>query len=176
MQKDIEEIIVDIIKHELDLPDNYGTTSNGDTIPCVAIYTPNIELFSTDNIQITVKTASASDYSSRIDYAENSESTDKKENSGLLEVQVLNQNRMMQIDVYSTNDEARERFWEVSAALKSTYAQQQQEQYNFQLGTTTNVSNLSGLKESSAVNHYVVTFNALVYYQKSKAVSYYDKF
>ena len=38
MQKSIEKILVDIIKHELNLPDNYGTTSKGDVIPSVIIF------------------------------------------------------------------------------------------------------------------------------------------
>ena len=38
MNKQIEKIIVDIIKHEMDLPDTYGTTERGDIIPSVIIY------------------------------------------------------------------------------------------------------------------------------------------
>lgn len=169
MNKDIESIIVDIIQTELNLPDNYGTTNRGDVIPCVTIYAQNIKLFNTEKLQITVKTLTARDYSNRVEYVPEAE-------GGLTEVQDINQGRMMQIDVYSRNDEARQRFWEVSAALKSTYAAQMQDLYNFKIGTITSDINLSGLGGGSDVNRYTLTFNVIVHYQKSKAIDYYDKF
>lgn len=169
MQEEIEKILVDIIQHEMNLPDNYGMTDRGDVIPCVTIYAQNIKLFNTDKLQITVKTLTAREYSNRIEYIPN-------DDGGLTEVQDINQGRMMQIDVYSRNNEARQRFWEVSAALKSTYAAQMQDLYNFKIGTITNDINLSGLGGGSDVNRYTLTFEVLVHYQKSKAIDYYDKF
>ncbi len=59
MKKSIEKIIVDIIKHELDLPDNYGKTSKGDIILSIIIYGQNINLFNTDKMQITGRTVSS---------------------------------------------------------------------------------------------------------------------
>jgi hypothetical protein len=171
MQIEIEKILVDIITHELDLPENYGKTAQGDVIPCVTIYAQNIKLFNTDKLQITVKTLTAHDYSNRIEYIQDPENPEQ-----LLEVQNINQGRMMQVDVYSRNNEARQRFWEVSAALKSTYATQMQDLYSFKIGTITNDINLSGLGGGSDVNRYTVTFNVIVHYQKSKPVDYYDKF
>nr|DAM11984.1 MAG TPA: hypothetical protein [Caudoviricetes sp.] len=171
MQIEIEKILVDIITHELDLPENYGQTAQGDVIPCVTIYAQNIKLFNTDKLQITVKTLTAHDYSNRIEYIQDPENPEQ-----LLEVQNINQGRMMQVDVYSRNNEARQRFWEVSAALKSTYATQMQDLYSFKIGTITNDINLSGLGGGSDVNRYTVTFNVIVHYQKSKPVDYYDKF
>lgn len=176
MKIEIEKILVDIITHELDLPENYGKTEQGDVIPCVSIYAQNIKLFNTDKLQITVKTLTAHDYSNRIDFIENPNPIDPDGKDAFLEVQDINQGRMMQIDVYSRNNEARQRFWEVSAALKSTYAAQMQDLYNFKIGTITNDINLSGLGGGSDVNRYTVTFNVLVHYQKSKPVDYYNKF
>lgn len=176
MKIEIEKILVDIITHELDLPENYGKTEQGDVIPCVSIYAQNIKLFNTDKLQITVKTLTAHDYSNRIEYIENPNPTDPDDKDAFLEVQDINQGRMMQIDVYSRNNEARQRFWEVSAALKSTYAAQMQDLYNFKIGTITNDINLSGLGGGSDVNRYTLTFNVLVHYQKSKPVDYYNKF
>lgn len=176
MKIEIEKILVDIITHELDLPENYGKTEQGDVIPCVSIYAQNIKLFNTDKLQITVKTLTAHDYSNRIEYIENPSPTDPDDKDAFLEVQDINQGRMMQIDVYSRNNEARQRFWEVSAALKSTYAAQMQDLYNFKIGTITNDINLSGLGGGSDVNRYTLTFNVLVHYQKSKPVDYYNKF
>ena len=169
MQEEIEKILVDIVQHEMNLPDNYGMTDRGDVIPCVTIYAQNIKLFNTDKLQITVKTLTAREYSNRIEYIPN-------DDGGLTEVQDINQGRMMQIDVYSRNNEARQRFWEVSAALKSTYAAQMQDLYSFKIGTITNDINLSGLGGGSDVNRYTLTFEVLVHYQKSKAIDYYDKF
>lgn len=169
MLVEVEKLLVDIIQHEMNLPDNYGTTPRGDVIPCVTIYAQNIKLFNTDKLQITVKTLTAREYSNRIEYIPN-------DDGGLTEIQDINQGRMMQIDVYSRNNEARQRFWEVSAALKSTYAAQMQDLYNFKIGTITNDINLSGLGGGSDVNRYTLTFEVLVHYQKSKAIDYYDKF
>lgn len=176
MNKEIEKILVDIIQKELNLPDNWGTTSKGDVIPCVTIYAQNIKLFNTEHIQITVKTLTAKDFSNRIEYKENPNPTAPDGSDMFLEVQDLNQSRMMQIDVYSRNNEARLRFPEVSMALNSTYARQQMDLYNFKLGTITNDVNLSGLDGGSDVNRYTLTFNVLVHYQKIKPVNYYDKF
>ena len=176
MNKDIEAILVDIIQTELNLPDDYGTTDRGDVIPCVTIYAQNIKLFNTDRIQITIKTLTARDYSNRIEYIENPKPEAPDGSDAFMEVQDINQGRMMQIDVYSRNNEARQRFWEVSAALKSTYAAQMQDLYNFKIGTMTNDINLSGLGGGSDVNRYTLTFEVLIHYQKSKAIDYYDKF
>ncbi len=176
MQEEIEKILVDIIKHEMNLPDDYGTLETGDVIPCVTIYAQNIKLFNTDRIQITVKTLTAHEYSNRIEFIENPKPEAPDGSDAFLEVQDINQGRMMQIDIYSRNNEARERFWEVSAALKSTYAAQMQDLYNFKIGTITNDINLSGLDGGSDINRYTLTFNVIVHYQKSKAIDYYDKF
>lgn len=176
MRVEIEKIICDILLNCLDLPSNYGMDKDGNVIPSIIIYAQNIKLFNTDKLQITVKTLTAHDYSNRIEYIENPNPTDPDDKDAFLEVQDINQGRMMQIDVYSRNNEARQRFWEVSAALKSTYAAQMQDLYNFKIGTITNDINLSGLGGGSDVNRYTLTFNVLVHYQKSKPVDYYNKF
>lgn len=176
MLVEIEKILVEILQHELQLPPNYGTDKNGNTIPCIIIYAQNIKLFNTDRIQITVKTLTARDYSNRIEYIENPKPEAPDGSDAFLEVQDINQGRMMQIDVYSKNNEARQRFWEVSAALKSTYAAQMQELYSFKIGTITSDINLSGLGGGSDINRYTLTFEVLVHYQKSKPVDYFNKF
>lgn len=172
MQKSIEKILVDIIKHELNLPDNYGTTSNDDVIPSVIIYGQNIKLFNTDKMQVTVRTVSQNIWSNRSEFKEIVNST----GSTFVEIQDVNERRMMQIDVYSRNNDARERFWEVPMALKSVYAQQQMDLYNFKIGTMTNSQNTSGLDGGSDINRFTVTFSVLTHQQKQKPVDYYDKF
>lgn len=44
MNKSIEKILADIITHELDLLPFYGKNERGDIIPCVAIYSQNINV------------------------------------------------------------------------------------------------------------------------------------
>lgn len=174
MQKSIEKIFVDIIKHELNLPDNYGKTSNGDVIPSVIIYAQNIKLFNTDKMQITVRTVSQNVWSNRSQFIENPNS--KSDKDAFLEIQDINERRLMQVDVYSRNNEARDRFWEVSMALKSVYAEQQMDLYNFKIGTMTNSQNLSGLDGGSDINRFSISFNVISHQQKQKSVDYYDSF
>lgn len=169
MQKEIEKIIVDILKHELNLPDTYGTTSRGDEIPTVIIYGQNIKLFNTDKLQATVKTVSSRNYSNRTEFLTGA-------NGEFLEIQDINQQRMMQIDVYSRNNEARERYWEVAAALNSVYAQQQQDLYNFKIATISSDVNISGVDGGSDINRFSTTFNVIIHFQKVKTIDYYDKF
>lgn len=168
MQKSIEKILVDIIKHELDLPEYYGKTSKGDVVPCVIIYSQNIKLFNTDKLQITVRTVSQRVWSNRNEV--------KTIEGNFTEIQDINESRMMQVDVYSRNNDARDRFWEIPMALKSVYAQQQMDLYNFKIGTMTNSTNTSGIDGGSDINRFTVTFNVLTHQTKQKTVDYYDKF
>lgn len=176
MKKEIEKILVDIIQHEMDLPENYGTTSKGDVIPCVVIYGQNVKLFNTDKIQITVKTVSSHIYSNRTEFKTNPNPTAPDGSDAFLEVQDINQGQMMQIDIYSRNNDARKRYWEVSAALQSTYAQQMMDLYNFKIGPIANSVNISGADGGSDINRFTTTFNVIIHHQKTKAISYYDKF
>lgn len=176
MKKSIEKILVDIIKHELKLPENYGSTPRGDVIPSAIIYAQNIKLFNTDKIQITVKTVSEQIYSNRTEFKENPNPVDSDGKDAFLEVQDLNESRMMQIDIYSRNNEARERHHEVTMALNSVYAQQQMDLYNFKIGTITSSVNISGIDGGSDINRFTTTFNVLIHHQKSKPVDYFDKF
>lgn len=172
MQKSIEKIIVDIIKHELNLPENYGKSSNGDVIPTVIIYGQNIKLFNTDKLQITVRTVSQRIWSNRNEFKE----IPINDETQYIEVQDINESRMMQVDVYSRNNEARERFWEVQTALNSVYAQQQMDLYNFKLSTISSAQNISGIDGGSDINRFAITFTALTHQQKTKVIDYYDKF
>lgn len=168
MNKSIEKILVDIIKHELNLPDNYGTTSNGDVIPSVIIYGQNIKLFNTDKLQITVKTVSQSVYSNRSEF--------KVIKNVYTEIQDINESRIMQIDAYSRNNDARDRFWEIEMALNSVYASQQMDLYNFKLANIASAQNISGIDGGSDINRFAITFNALTHQHKEKAINYYDNF
>lgn len=169
MNKVIEKVIVDIIKHELDLPNNYGYTSKNDVIPSVIIYGQNIKLFDTDKLQVTVKTVSVTPYSNRSKLI-----TDNK--GKYWQVQDVNAQYMMQIDIYSRNNDARYRYSEVAMALNSIYAQQQADLYNFKIGLISKINNISGIDGGSDINRYAITFNVLAHEQKKTQVAYYDKF
>lgn len=169
MNKSIEKILVDIIKHELNLPDNYGKTSKEDVIPSVIIYGQNIKLFNTDKLQITVRTVSQRIYSNRNEY--------KQDVKGVFtEYQDINESRLMQIDAYSRNNDARDRFWEIEMALNSVYAQQQMDLYNFKIGTIASAQNVSGIDGGSDINRFAITFTVLTHQHKEKAINYYDNF
>ena len=163
MQKPIEKILVDIIKHELNLPDNYGKTTKGDIIPTVIIFGQNIKLFNTASLQATIQTVTSRFFSNRISYEEDKDGK-------YFEVQDINESRMMQIDIYSKNNEARERFWEIGAALNSTYARQQMDLYNFKIGSIVDNRNLTGADGSSVLNRFTTTFNVLIHHQSFHAL------
>lgn len=169
MKKSIEKILVDIVKTCLNLPDNYGTTTKCDVVPSVIIYAQNIKLFNTDKLQVVIRCLSAVPYSNRSEFVTNQDGT-------YSEVQDLNLQRVMQIDCYSRNNEARDRFWEITAALNSTYAQQQMDLYNFKIGRITQSNNISGIDGGSDINRYSITFNVLSHEQKITNIDYYDKF
>jgi len=168
MKKSIEKILVDLITHELDLPANYGTTDKGDVIPSVYIYSQNIKLFNTDKLQICVRTVSSRTFSNRNEF--------KTINNVYTEIQDINQSRLMQIDCYSRNNDARDRYHEVTMALNSIYAQQLMDQYNFKIGTITNDVNISGIDGGSDINRFTISFNVLIHFQKTREIDYYDKF
>lgn len=168
MNKSIEKILVDIIKHELNLPDNYGKTSRGDVIPSVIIYAQNIKLFNTDKLQITVKASDFQTYSNR---------NEQKEINGIFcEIQDLNQACTIQIDCYSRNLEARNRHHEIIMAMNSIYAQQQMDLYNFKLALIGNTVNISGIDGGSDINRFTTTYRAIIHQQKITPINYYDKF
>lgn len=168
MKKEIEKIFVELIKHELDLPDSYGTDKEGNEIPTVLIKGQNIKLFNTPKLQITVSTLTSNVFSNR--------TYQKEINNQYIEETYLNERRTMQIDVYSRNNEARQRFPEVQAALHSNYAEQLQGKYQFQIGKISSAQNTSGLDGGSDINRFTIRFDCLCWYKKTKQIDYYDTF
>ena len=88
----------------------------------------------------------------------------------------INENRTMQIDAYSKNNEARERFPEIQACLNSTYSEQLQEKYQFRIGIISDAVNLSGLDGGSELNRFTIRFNCLTWNKYTKEVDYYQTF
>ena len=172
MQKDIEKIFVNLITKQLKLPDNYGTDENGNQIPCVIIKAQNIKLFNTPHLQITISTVSNNVYSNRRETFE--EVIDGK--TKFFERLLLNEQRLMQIDIYSRNNEARERLAEVQTALTSTLAQELQDLYQFKIAKISNAVNLSGLDGGSDLNRYAIRFNCICWQEIINEIDYYSTF
>ena len=70
MNKEIEKIIVDLLKNYMSLPDNYGTDEKGNAIPSIVIRGQNVKLFNTPHVQITVSTLGSNVFANRKEYFE----------------------------------------------------------------------------------------------------------
>lgn len=172
MDKAIEKIFVDLIQNYLNLPDNYGLDPNGNEIPCVIIKSQNLKLFNTPKLQITVSTLQNEIFSNRKEYREEVINDVTK----YYEDVYINENRTIQIDAYSKNNEARDRFPEIQACLNSTYAEQLQDKYQFRIAKISNAVNLSGLDGGSDINRYTIRFQCLSWNKYTKEVDYYNSF
>ena len=169
---------MDLIQKSLNLPDNYGFDSENNVIPCVCIKAQNIKLFNTPHIQITVSTASSNVFANRKEYfeiVENNPDTEEKI-TRYFERLMLNDQRIMQIDVYSRNNEARQRFAEIQASLTSTLAENYANLYQFRISKISDAFNLSGLDGGSDINRYSIRFNCLHWYEKINEIDYYETF
>lgn len=169
---EIEKIFVDLIQTYLDLPDNYGEDSNGNIIPCVVIRSQNIKLFNTPNLQITVGTLQNRIYSNRQEFREEIINEKLKYYEDIY----INENRTMQIDIYSRNNDARIRYPEVQACLNSVYAQQLQEKYQFRISKISDANNISGIDGGSEINRFSIRFQCLSWNKYTKEIDYYDTF
>lgn len=178
MQKEIEKIFCDLIQKSLNLPANWGYDSEGNVIPCVTIKAQNIKLFNTPHLQITVSTAQSNVFANRKEYFETKEKDPETEEiiTRYFERLMLNDQRVMQIDVYSRNNEARQRFPEVQASLTSTLAENYANQYQFRISKISNTFNLSGLDGGSDINRYTIKFNCLHWFEKINEIDYYETF
>lgn len=169
---EVEKIFVDLITKELNLPANWGVDGQGNQIPCVMIKSQNIKLFNTPNIQITVSTLRNRIFSNRLEHREEVVEDVTKYYEDIY----INEDRTMQIDIYSKNNDARERYPEVQACLGSTYAEQLQEKYQFKIGKISDAVNLSGLDGGSEINRYTIRFQCLTWNKYTKEVDYYQSF
>lgn len=178
MQIEVEKIFVELIKRYLNLPDNYGADAQGNQIPSVIIRGQNIKLFNTDKLQITVSTLSSEVYSVRNEFktVEIVDEETEETTTEYHEIVHMNDKRIMQIDIYSRNNEARQRLAEVQMALKSVMAKQLMDKYQFKIGEISRATNLSGLDGGSDINRYTIRFNCLCWYEKDTIIDYYDKF
>lgn len=172
MQKEVEKIFCDLVQKELDLPDNWDYDSQGNEIPCVMIKSQNIKLFNTPKIQITISTLRNRIFSNRLEHREETIEGVTK----YYEDVYINEDRTMQIDIYSKNNDARIRYPEVQACLGSTYAEQLQDKYQFKIGKISDAVNLSGLDGGSEINRFTIRFQCLTWDKYTKEVDYYNSF
>lgn len=94
----------------------------------------------------------------------------------LVETQSVNVQEMYSVLLYSLSATARQRNWEIPAALTSTYAQQLMEEHSFKIGYLPQMTDVSEQEGTSRLNRYSLTFAALVAYRKTKPVDYFDQF
>lgn len=172
MNKEPEKIFVELIQKSLNLPNNWGHDSQGNEIPCITIKSQNIKLYNTEHLQITVGTLSSNVFANRTEYFINY----IEGVPHYYERNMINDQRVMQIDVYSRNNEARQRFWEIQACLNNTLSIQLQDKYQFRISKISNTFNLSGLEGGSDINRYSIRFNCLTWFSKETEVDYYSTF
>jgi hypothetical protein len=167
----IEKIIADIIKKQLDLPDFYNVVSTSktpDQIPSIFIGNQNLKLYYTDKLQVVVRSVD----SPKI-IANNSQTN--FETTPATELQSVVMLESIQVDLMSRNNEARDRRYEVVTALKSYYAQQQQDYYQFRLFEhSLSLVNTGEAEGGSQLNRWTMVFPVHVIYNKTINISTYD--
>lgn len=97
--------------------------------------------------------------------------------SGLASIQSLNMLATLSIDIFSRSTEALTRKEEVIMALKSNYAESQQEINSFGLGVLpTGFVNVSDEQGSAILYRFNISINLQYTVSKTQAVDYYDNY
>lgn len=100
----------------------------------------------------------------------------KQTENGLQEIQTINAAEDILISVISRSTEARDRRYEVSMALKSTYSQYIQEVNKFHISTINDIADSSFLEATARLNRFDIRCRVIRTYEKTQDISYYDKF
>lgn len=96
---------------------------------------------------------------------------------GLLEYQSLHNLASFSIDVFSRSNKARINKDFVIMALNSTYSQQVQEKYGFQIARNSfQVTNTSEIEGTAELNRYSISFNVTYMSETTKSINYFDTF
>lgn len=96
---------------------------------------------------------------------------------GLSEIQSVNVQETYTINLYSRDESAFLRAWEVIAALTGDASEKAQEEYSFQFSQIpTGFVDTSFLEASARLFRQTITFNAIRLRTKTRVISYYDKF
>lgn len=169
----IEELIRDVIIHELELPQNYGK-QDGKIIPSVYVYSPLVSLGNTDKMQVGIKSLG-----SHVIANNHYHRTVVKEGEEVYQdVKETVISDLIQIDITSRNETARQRRFEVVSALTSDYAKFMQEKHKCRLFEIPSYMLNTQRAEFGATNIYRYTITVTTQYQEQyiKEVNYYDKF
>lgn len=98
-------------------------------------------------------------------------------NNGLVEYQSVHSLANMSLNIFSRSSSIRDMRDQALMALNSTYAQQVQEKYGFQIArnsfSVTNTSEIEGVAE---LNRYTISFNVTYMSETTKSIDYYDTF
>lgn len=169
MDIDVIKIFQKLFLKELNLPESYGRDKFGFVIPSVYLISPSANLGDTDKLQIGIQSIGSNCISNQTNYA-------TIENV-YTEVSELVIDDIIQIDIMSRNNEARDRRFEIIAALNSTYSKQLQEEYCFKIFQIPERMSYTGLLETSAyIYRYTLTINCQYLKRYTKPVDYYNKF
>lgn len=96
---------------------------------------------------------------------------------GLLEYQSLHNLASFSIDVFSRSNKSRINKDFVIMALNSTYSQQVQENYGFQIARNSfQVTNTSEIEGTAELNRYSISFNVTYMSETTKSIDYFDTF
>jgi len=101
---------------------------------------------------------------------------------GMTERQQVQMRENVQIDVFSRDNSALTRHWEILAALNSVYSVQMQEKNYFRIfQVPTSFVNTSAAEGGSNLNRFTIVVSCFVWYNKEKMLSspngdYYDDF
>jgi len=156
-----EQIIIDIIRREMEIPAAYAwVRDQARKIP------------QDDGLYVVAGMLDSYPMSATVPYLKEVEI---QENPRLIEVREVNDvqlSQRIQVDVFSRSNAALQRSWEIIAALNSIYAKQMQEEYNFKINRLpTAFINTSFAEGSSQLFRYSLSFSCFVWYRKEKALS-----
>lgn len=159
-----EQIIVDIIRREMNMPQN-----------AVWVRDQNRKIPNDDGLYIVAGLTDATALSSNTYMIQ----TEQDQQVEVNQVQMLEN---LQVDILSRSNQALLRHWEVMAALHSIYAQQQQENNYFKIcRLPRNFINASSAEGGSQLNRFSLSFACFVWYRKEKVLNsgdgqYYNEF
>lgn len=159
-----EQIIVDILSTEMTMPtDSVWVRDQNRLIP------------NDNGLYMAVGFVDGTPISNVTTPVENDDGT-------LSEVQQIVARENIQIDIFSADNQAVLRRWEVLQAIKSIYSQQSQERNSFRIfSIPTNFVNTSGVEGPKNINRFTLVIVVHSWYRKEKLISskygdFYDDF
>lgn len=165
----VEQVIIDILRHEMGFAEN-----------SIWIRDQNRKIPNDTGFYCIVGMVDSKPYASQSRMETVGPDPDGKYQQ--VEVSRFQSRDNIQIDILSKDKVAVTRRWEIIAALKSIFAQQQQEKFQFKIASIpTSFVNSSNAEGGSQLNRYSIIVPCLVWYKKSKPLSpddgsFYDDF